>query len=45
MNKKDTRLQEIERVELVERIEKFFRGEKRTYDVRTGVIESSTKQK
>ena len=44
-NQKDARLQEIERVELVERIEKFFRGDKRTYDVRTGVIESSTKQK
>ena len=44
-NQKDARLQEIERVELVERIEKFFRGEKRTYDVRTGVTESSTKQK
>jgi len=45
MNKKDTRLQEIERVELVEQIEKFFRGGVRTYDVRTGVTESSTKQK
>ena len=44
-NQKDARLQEIERVELVERIEKFFRGDKRTYDVRTGVTESSTKQK
>lgn len=45
MNQKDTRLQEIERVELVEQIEKFFRGDKRTYDVRTDVIDSSTKQK
>jgi hypothetical protein len=45
MKQKDARLQEIERIELVEQIDKFFRGKKRTYDVRTNVIESSTKQK
>ena len=42
-NEKDTRLQEVERVELVEKIEKYFRGEKRTYDVRIDVPESATK--